>query len=202
MLGESIRSSCYALQKKHTSHNLAFIYVNIHMLKGACTDLLQLIIFFFTSSPLTLFMHKLFHNFFLVKIMHHWKTCHLRVFIPLWSRHSSINYFNDAVSICTYSSWLYACAQGASVCSIHLVSSPLKGKKKRLGKKKELFSPELSTCVCCWVNRSCCHERRTACGLLFGIGFQVLSAPLILPQKAKRAINNPYPSRLLLRHDG
>lgn len=48
-----------------------------------------------------------------------------------------------------------------------------------------------STCVCLWVNRSCWHEWKTARGWLFGIGFQVPSALLILLQKAKRAINTP-----------
>lgn len=71
------------------------------------------------------------------------------------------------------------------VCSIYLVSSEVKAGIKAAEEK------QLSTCVCRWVNRSCCHEWKAVCGLLFRIEFQVLLALLILPQKAKQTINTP-----------
>ena len=115
--------------------------------------------------------------------MCHWKTYHLHVFIPFRSLHSPINYLNNAS---TFSDWLCACVW-ASVCSIYLVFSPLKGEWKEKG---AMFTSDLSTCVCRWVNRSCCHEWKTACGLLFGIEFQVLRS-FDCAAEGEWAINTP-----------
>lgn len=85
--------------------------------------------------------------------------------------------------------WLCLCAcVRASECSICHVFSPFKGEKEK--KKGAVFSSDLSTCVCHWVNRSCCHEWKTACGLLFGIEFQVPSS-FDCAAQGERAINTP-----------
>jgi len=125
----------------------------------------------------------------------YWKAYQLHVFSPLRSPQLSM-----AVTVFTYRGWLCA-----SVCvcvcvferpHLSCVQSIERAKKRlETGKKGAMFSSEPSTCVCHWANTSFYPNWKTACGLLFGIEFQGLSALLISPQKAKRAINTPSHGR-------
>lgn len=100
-------------------------------------------------------------------------------------------------SECLHLQFLLVCVW-ASVWGIYLVSTAIKGERKGFWRKGSCIFFR----VWRWVNRSCCHEWKTACGLLFGIEFQLLPALLISSQKAKRAIITPSHRSFSHRHDG
>lgn len=103
-------------------------------------------------------------------------------------------------SECLHLQFLVVCVcVWASVCGIYLVSTAIKHERKGFWRKGScIFFRALHL----WVNRSCYHEWKTACGLLFGIEFQLLPALLISSQKAERAIITPSHRSFSHRHDG
>ncbi len=148
----------------------------------------DLVIHVFSSSPFNpfCFIHIVFLLFSLVK---NWIS--LKDISPCTFGNKWLPQQCNAVSIFTCSGWLCVCVcvsirVAFILCLAHWKRDRMAGKEKGA-----VLSSDLSTCVCHWVNRSCCHEWKTTCGLLCGIEFQVLSALLISSQKAERAVNTP-----------